>query len=361
MSKLKEQLLFITDYLNTIPEDIRNEVQLRFLVEISADTLEISKIKVLLESEKLIENMELSEEDKKRLVKLQQTDLETFVDKDEMAADASADEAIANEEVIANKAILYYITKYEDQSIEIYLRKPKGYTVPVEIFEFISDVEDVQAIIKETCKTPKEIERYLTPLFGIAEVGGTSTYNSFAKKRLESFTNSFVRTKWWSLKLPFVKELGIKCLIMVIFYLIIIFALKSDFLSSYVYDKLTIDSGFLMNWFFVLMGTALGTWVSFSLFKKNKTLEEIKSLKDNIPDPVYRLALVSLVASIFYLLFITEVFNLEIGGGEVLNTKNIGNLDHGNLALLIGIFLGFGENKIGELLRTRIETFTSKL
>ena len=356
MSKLRDELLFITNYLDNIPLGTRNEVQLEFLAELSAETLDVSKIKKILLSIKLIENITLSEEEQKKLISLQQTELEKLIDEDEITSGPSP-----SEPVLVNQNILYYETKYEDQSIEIYLRKPKGFTIPVEIFEFISDVEDVQAIIKETCKTSKEIEIYLHPLYGIAEVGGTSTYNSFAKKRLEGFKNSFVRTKWWSLKLPFVKKLGITCLKVITIYLIIIIALKSDFLDSYDYDKLNIDRGFLINWFFVLMGTALGTWVSFSLFKKNKTLEEIKSLRDNIPHPVYRLALVSIVASIFYLLFITEVFNLEIGGGEVLNTKNIGSLDHGNLALLVGIFLGFGENKIGELLRTRIDTFTSRL
>lgn len=340
MAELKKKLIELKNKLEKIELKKRNKTQTQFLEDISKTDLDKKSVQELLKNDLLYEKLNLTKDEKKSI--------DTIITEIESIRDPGLN-------------ILYYRTKFEDHKIEMYLKKPKGYDIPVEIFEFISDVEEVQTLIKDTCKNEQEADKYLGPLFGIAEVGGTSTYNTFAKKQLQVFKENFVASKWWALKLPFIKDLAGAMVSLVLICLVIIFLLKMNLVSDDFYDKLNIDKNFLVNWFLVLLGSSMGTWVSFSLLKKNKTLEEIKSLKDNIPHPFYRLAIVALVATVFYLFFITGFFNVEIGSGEILSTKLIGDKDHGNLALLIGIFIGFSESTIGQSLRKRIESFTSKL
>ena len=340
MEELKKKLVELTNKLEKLEVKKQNDIQVQFLKEISKTDLDKKGVQELLKNDLLYEKLDMTTDEKKSI--------DTIITQIESISDPGLN-------------ILYYRAKFEDHKIEMYLKKPKGYDIPVEIFEFISDVEEVQTLIKETCKNQQEADKYLVPLFGIAEVGGTSTYNIFAKKQLQLFKENFVDSKWWSLKLPFIKDLAGAMIGLVLICLVIILLIKMNIVSDDFYDKLNIDKNYLGNWFLVLMGSSMGTWISFSLLKKNKTIEEIKSLKDNIPHPFYRLAIVALVATVFYLFFITGFFNVEIGSGEILSTKLIGDKDHGNLALLIGIFIGFSESTIGHSLRKRIESFTSKL
>ncbi len=340
MQDLKKKLENYINKIKAVEVELRNKVQIQFLEETAKKEWDKNRLLDFLKMENLFENIELTEKEKKS-IKTIRTEIENTIN--------------------PGSDILYYRTELENHKIEMYLKKPKGYTIPVEIFEFIGNVEEMQTVIKETCKSQEEADKFLEPLFGIAEVGGTSTYNVFAKKQLEMFKENFVASKWWSLKLPFIKDLAVTMVSVVLICFFIIFLIKMKLVSDAFYDHLNIDKNFMVNWLLLLIGSSIGTWVSFSLFKKSKTLEEIKSLKDNIPHPFFRLAVVGLVASVFFLFFITGFFNVEIGSGEILNTKYIGKEDHGNLALLVGIFIGFSENSIGQSLRKRIESFTSKL
>ncbi|WP_378173804.1 hypothetical protein [Aquimarina sp. SS2-1] len=350
MGELQEKLRGILYKIEEQEEIKRNKIQVEFLKEIANDDFDKDKFLKLLKNTLLIDQLELGEKDIENL---------QFVIKE--LETNGANENKNSQPIDPKKNIRYYRTEYENYRIEIFLKKPKGYTMPTEIYEFISAVEDIQTVIKENCKSNEEADKYLSTLYGIAEVGGTSTYNSFAKKQLDTFEANFVASKWWSLKLPFIKELGVTMFAAVLMCLVLVLLLKIGILQDEFYEKMNIDEGYLTNWFFVLIGSLLGTWVSFSLFKRNKTIEEIKSLRDNIPHPLYRLAIVALVSSIFYLFFITGFFNVEIGSGDLLSTKNIGTKNFENLALLVGVFIGFSENSVGQSLRKRIESFTSKL
>ncbi|MHA7057372.1 hypothetical protein ACWGOQ_0009155 [Aquimarina sp. M1] len=347
MEPLKDQLQLVISKIEKLEEVNRNEIQKTFLEELTKTDIDKEKLLLFLKNDTLFETLDLVEKEAEHVQSIIRK-LET-------------QKNIESATITPEKHILYYRTEYENYKIEMFLKKPIGYTIPTEIFEFISAVEDIQTVIKENCKTNDEADKYLSTLYGIAEVGGTSTYNSFAKKQLEDFEDNFVASKWWSLKLPFIKELGITMFGAVLVCLILVFLLKTELIRDEFYEKMNVDKGYITNWFFVLIGSSMGTWVSFSLFKKNKTIEEIKSLRDNIPHPFYRLAIVALVSSIFYLFFITGFFNVEIGKGDLLSTKNIGLKNFENLALLVGIFIGFSENSVGQSLRKRIESFTSKL
>ncbi|MFD2562397.1 hypothetical protein [Aquimarina rubra] len=347
MEELKEKLKGVIDEIKKLEEAKRNDIQAKFLEEVNKKDIDKDELLKLLKDKKLLDTLNLTKKDTENI--------------ESLIKELEAEKNKESETIDPKKHILYYRTEYEDYKIEIFLKKPKGYTIPTEIFEFISAVEDVQTVIKENCKSNEEADKYLSTLYGIAEVGGTSTYNLFAKKQLAAFEENFVASKWWSLKLPFIRELGVTMFGAVLVCLVLVLLLKIGLIQDEFYEKMNVDEGYITNWFFVLIGSLLGTWVSFSLFKKNKTIEEIKSLRDNIPHPLYRLAIVALVSSIFYLFFITGFFNVEIGNGDLLSTKNIGTKNYENLALLVGVFIGFSENSVGQSLRKRIESFTSKL
>lgn len=355
MEDILKNLHNLIQKINQIDEKKRNQSQSQLLQEINTSQLDEQYLLSLLIEENLSDGLNMSKKDLKSLSKVIK-DL-----RERVKTKANQKKDINKEGIDSNKNIRYYRTKYENQKIIMLLKKPEGYTIPTEIFDFMSAIEDLQVVIHQNCTTNDEIDKFLKPLSGIAEVGGTSTYNFFAKNQLEDFKKSFVASKWWSIKLPFVKELAIQMTYNILVCYVLIIILKFDWFHEILYVKLNISQSYLINWLFVLIGSFIGTWISFSLFTKNNTIEELKSIRDNIPHPFFRLSIVALVASIFYLFFITGFFNLEIGDGELLSTKNIGEKYFENFALLIGILIGFSENSIGEKLRSRIESFTSKL
>ncbi len=343
MKGLMDKLQFLQSEIKKIAVDKQNQFQTQFLKEIEKTEVEKQSLLKLLKEDKLIENIKLNKKEKESI--------SSIISQLEKEIEYATDD---------DKNILYYRTVYKDNKIDILLKKPKGYKVPPEIYEFISEVEDVQTFIKEVCTTEAEEDKYLSSLFGIVQVGGTSTYNVFAKKQLDNFKDNFVASKWWSLKLPFIKELGAHMIICVLVFFTIIIALRMGLVSENFFKIQNIDPSHFTNWFFILIGSSVGTWISFSLFTQKKTLDQLKSLRDNIPHPFYRLAIVGVIASIFYLFFITGLFNIEIGSGDTLSTKNIGEINYENMALIVGIIIGFSENTIGQKLKSRMESFTSK-
>ncbi len=236
--------------------------------------------------------------------------------------------------------------------------------IPEEVLSLILEIEKVQHVIKSISKEKveeEELDYYLKRLLGIAKVGSLPNFTLFAKDNLEALKHDYVKAKWWSKKLPFIKKFGKSVLYLLSISLLIIFILRFDSFNIHaLLDRLNVDLYKLTNWFFILIGAATGSWLSFTVLNRDLSFEEFRTLSKSVTNPILRIGAILLVSSVFYLFFINGLINIEIGESEFLNTKYIGNEYHENFALFIGILLGISESTIGKSLYKKVDTITSK-
>lgn len=232
--------------------------------------------------------------------------------------------------------------------------------IPEEVLSLILEIEKVQHVIKSISKED-ELDYYIKRLFGITKVGSLTNFTLFAKDNLESLKHDFVKEKWWNNKLPFILKFGESVLYLLSISLLMIFILRYNLFNvNIILNKMNINLYKLTNWFFILIGAATGSWLSFTVLNRDLSFEEFRSLSKNVTNPILRIGAILLLSSIFYLFFINGIVNIEIGDSEFLNTKYIGNEYHENFALLIGILLGISESTIGKSLYKKVDTIISK-
>jgi len=260
------------------------------------------------------------------------------------------------------KGFYHYDYIKENKEIKLTL-DPNQESIPEEVLSLMLEIEKVQHVIKSISKEEKEeeLDYYLNRLYGITKVGSLPSLTLFAKDNLESLKHDFVKAKWWSKKLPFIKKFGKSVLYLLSISLLIIFILRFNLFNIHaLLDNLNVDLYKLTNWFFILIGAATGSWLSFTVLNRDLSFEEFRTLSKNVTTPILRIGAILLVSSVFYLFFINGLINIEIGESEFLNTKYIGNEYHENFALFIGILLGISESTIGKSLYKRVDTITSK-
>jgi hypothetical protein len=109
------------------------------------------------------------------------------------------------------------------------------------------------------------------------------------------------------------------------------------------------------NFALLLVGAAIGTWLSFALRKVILTFTDLEALEIDRVNPFLRVMFVASLSLVVGLIFSTGMVNLQIGGfGTDL-------IHSGSFALLIGLFCGIGEQALAVSVRKRADEFVGRI
>jgi len=338
--------------LLSIPESQRNATQKDFLNTLKSDELENSDITALLGNLQLYEGVDRVEIDASEIANIDWEQAKKGLE----ATTAKPQDKFEN--------TVYYRVEFieESKKIEFYLKKLEK-PFPNEVHKFIHEVSSVESTLKELYKNQKagknqyeneELDDLLDTLQGIAEVGGTSTYNALAAGQLNDFKKEVTIRKGNKLKADYLKTYG--TYIGVLSATLLLCTFLFDWLHDYPFPLINID--YLINGMFIIIGTSIGAWLILAITKREVAFEDLRVLKENKYSPVIKLFVINLIAISFYFMFLTDLVNFQIGD---FNTDYLKNPGSKNIAFLVGLFFGLSENTIGAKLTSRVETFVTKL
>lgn len=195
---------------------------------------------------------------------------------------------------------------------------------------------------------------YLQKLADIARNGLQHSHVDLAKLALEGFRSEFVIQEAGRIKNTYLRTLGAAAGTGAVFFFVILVArsyLHAESIWNY-------REGFLL----AAAGSAIGTWISFSIRRVNLGFDDLGILEEDLLDPSLRVIFVFLLTTVVWLLFSTGAVNLEIGN---LKTAELSNphstLPIGSIALLVGIFCGISERALATAISGRATAFVKSL
>jgi hypothetical protein len=201
---------------------------------------------------------------------------------------------------------------------------------------------------------------YIRSLAGIARVGletADSSLLTLATQSLDALREEIVAMEASNVKNRYLWRLGARCLIMALIslggYLLVGSVCPIDHfkpLADRVCSSFQVPSAF-RNFFLLAAGTAVGTWLSFSLRRVILTFLDLASLEDDRLDPTMRVLFVTALATVVGLLFWTEAVTVGIG------KFNSNFAVSGTYALLIGLLLGIAERTMSTSVFKRATDF----
>jgi len=109
---------------------------------------------------------------------------------------------------------------------------------------------------------------------------------------------------------------------------------------------------FYRNFFILVAGAGVGTWLSFALRRVIVTFLDLAALEEDRLDPSIRVLFITALTSIVGLLLWTRAVSLGIG--EFTTTQFPNN---GATALLIGLLLGVAERTMATAVQKRATEF----
>jgi hypothetical protein len=189
--------------------------------------------------------------------------------------------------------------------------------------------------------------KYFRGLVGICRVGlehEDPSQLTLAKKSLESFREEFVANEAGSVKNGYLWRLGLRCLAMsVVASLAYVYARSLDNTHTVHYFR---------NFFLLVAGAGVGTWLSFALRRVIVTFLDLAALEEDRLDPGVRVLFITALTSIVGLLIWTGAVSLGIG--QFITTEFYKN---GTTALLIGLLLGVAERTMATAVEKRATEF----
>jgi len=109
------------------------------------------------------------------------------------------------------------------------------------------------------------------------------------------------------------------------------------------------------NFFLLTAGTAVGTWISFSLRRVILTFLDLAAIEEDQMDPTNRVLFIIGLASAVGLLFWAGAVSVGMGGFE----SNIAR--HGAWAVLIGLLLSIAERTMATAVSKRATDFAGAI
>jgi hypothetical protein len=193
---------------------------------------------------------------------------------------------------------------------------------------------------------------YVHQLAGIARVGLQGrevSLTTMAKQSLLSLQEEFVAMEAGSVKNRYLRRLGWRCLL-------------AAALSVVAYclcriagaEAASIPHAF-RNFFLLTAGTAVGTWISFSLRRVILTFLDLAALEEDQMDPTNRVLFILGLSSVVGLLFWTGAVSVGMGEFQSDIAK------HGAWALLIGLLLGIAERAMATAVSKRATDFAGAI
>jgi len=196
----------------------------------------------------------------------------------------------------------------------------------------------------------RRFEEYRYKLFGLAQVG-LEDYPSVetAQLALAGLQNEVVRREGPRIKNGYMRRLGL-------------WALMLGGITAIAYLMVRNNDGFsvqlfaMKNLFLLWTGAMIGTWLSFGIRKPVITLADLGGLESDMVEPPLRLLFTGLIAITFGFIFLSGMVNVKIG---TLDTVQL--LNHGSIALAIGMLFGISEQALPGALTRRSSQFVSEV
>jgi hypothetical protein len=210
------------------------------------------------------------------------------------------------------------------------------------IGRYAARIEAVQARLHE----------YITELAGIARVGLTNmdpTQAAFARADLARFKEEFRAREGGTVKNRYLRRLGGYCLLATLL-------MALGYGAAGEADPGTVWHDF-RNFFLLAMGTAIGTWLSFSLRRVTLTFDDLAVLEEDRLDPSLRVLFMVGLTTVVGLLFWTHAVSVGIGDLESSSAIQ----QHGAGALLVGLLAGIAERALGTAVSRRATDFAAAI
>jgi hypothetical protein len=205
-------------------------------------------------------------------------------------------------------------------------------------------------------RSPAEIvrlrSRYIRTVWGIARVGLESREPSVAKladKSLAAFREEFVAAEAGGVKNRYLRRLFSRCLRVAFWASIAYVGIR--LLLPDAQHELWRGLDNLRNFFPLIVGTAIGTWLSFALRRVILTFLDLATLEEDRLDPTMRVLFVSALAGVVGLLLWTQAISVGLGQFQ----PHV--YEHGIWALLLGLLLGIAERTVATAVYSRAADF----
>jgi hypothetical protein len=209
--------------------------------------------------------------------------------------------------------------------------------VPKEQQNLYVEVENACNIIKSLRNTDDTTkEKYFNKLLSLARVGlvGPGENNAqpeLALKSLEKLKEEVTMIEGYRIKNGYMKELGIKALIISGIIGVIMLIVVGVF-NIHEYDM----------YFITAVGALIGTWISFGVRKFSIDFFQLNIIEEDMMKPWIRLVYIA-ICSVVILLFINSgIVTIKIGNFALEEIRN----NH-EMQVVLGIICGLVESKIG--------------
>lgn len=215
------------------------------------------------------------------------------------------------------------------------------------------EIEKTLVVVRKLFENSQiELQHYFSQLLSLAQAGlvqdnaqPTISLNALAQLKLE-----IIDKKSGEIKNTYFKQLGIKAIKLGVLPFILSLGFKGYYYfqtSNEVLESLNIFTNFLLVWSSCLFGV----WLSFGTRKTILSFEELTTIEQDRLEPYLKLIFISSIALVFSLLFYKKVIIIEFG-----SIATTGIESDPFISMIFGIFLGLGENIIGNKLTKKVSS-----
>lgn len=194
----------------------------------------------------------------------------------------------------------------------------------------------------------RRLNEYMAALVSLTQVGlmnVNSTQAPFATLALKGLQAEFVDREAAAIKNAYIERLGIWCAAIALFGLF-------GFFGSQFTDHDGVIFRF-RRFFLLVVGAAIGTWLSFSLRRVVLKFEDLAALEDDRLSPRVRVFFVMFLTIVVGLLFWTKAITIELGSFSSDFRLN------GAYAVLVGALCGIAERSLATTVMKRADDFAS--
>lgn len=195
-------------------------------------------------------------------------------------------------------------------------------------------VESANNVIKSLRNTRDEIkQKYFNKLLSLAQAGlvGDTAQPDLALKSLAELKGEMILIEGQRIKNDYMKDLGMKAAILFCIACVL-------YCGSKCWEITQPFSMYLL----VIIGSFLGTWVSFGARRFSISFEQLSLLEEDMMSPWIRLLYIGACSVILALFLNTQLVSLSIGA---ISTSSL--RDCPELQLSLGVLCGLIESKIG--------------
>ena len=200
---------------------------------------------------------------------------------------------------------------------------------------------------------------YLKHLVGIARVGLETTEPTraeFARADLLRVTSLFTLREAGIVKNAYVNRLGVWSALAAFVFAALYVLIDNHVLSGDgIWSRVSSIAYVTRNFHLLACGTALGTWLSFSLRRQELSFADLAVLEPDRLEPAARVMFMIGLSGLVGLLLFTGA--IVAGIGTVTGLE--GMREHGTWALLLGLLAGVAERGLGSAVSKRSQDFSA--